>query len=148
MEYVLERLHDEGRVLLVGPLFALVGVLLLVATVVKVVRARRTRAHEVRATGIVVGWEDRPGRRGGTLHFPRVRFFDFDGTEYEITASVGTSFRTVTVGHSVKLRFEPGKPGEADMDTWLTRWFEILVFLFMGCGFSFLGPVLTLVFWL
>ncbi len=148
MEFLLGRVQEGGILLLIGPLFVLIGGLLLVATVVKTVRAIGRRSREIHANGTVVDLETRPGRKGGRLFFPRVRFLAADGLDYEITASVGTSFRTKKKGQKVKIRYELDKPEEADIDSVLTNWFEIVVYLFMGGVFTIVGFVMTLMFWL
>lgn len=133
--------------LLIGPVFALIGVVLLVATVVKFVRARASRSRMLHAKGTVLGFRSGRGRRG-QLHFPLVSFVAHDGTAHEIEASVGTSFRHPPEGRQVELCYPRDSPERADLDSPLTRWFEIALFGFMGCSFTVLGILLTVVFWL
>ena len=146
MEFLLERISDMGPKLCIGPVILVVGIGLLVSMVGKIVRARRRKAVEARVDGVVLGWETRRGRKGGNLHFPRVQYFSMEGARYEFTASVGSSFKTVSEGQTVTVRYLPGDPDSADMDSVMTNWFEIGVFGFMGCAFTVVGTIVVLVF--
>ncbi len=146
MEFLLERMSQVGPTLCIGPVFALIGVGLLVSTVRKILRARRRKASEARVDGIVVGWERRRGRKGGTLHFPKIEYFSMEGARYEFTASVGASFKTVRDGQTVTVRYLPGDPDSAEMDSPMNNWLEIGVFGAMGCTFTVVGTLVGLMF--
>ena len=136
-------------VLIVGILFPLIGIGLLAAGVLAVIRQRRRFAGALSATGVVLDLQREvvnPGRPG--IYCPLVRFTTTSGQVVEFLSDYGSQPAMHKVGQSVAVRYDPQAPEKAEIDSPLARWLVPGIMLVMGLGFIVLGCMLTAVFFL
>lgn len=133
-------------------LFLMVGLGLL-AGAGYVWAARRAKvAHWVRTSGVVVGLESR-----GNCAVPVVRFQPLPGLAWpeaeasvpavEVMGSVESSPPAHEVGEKVAVLYDPAKPRDAVLDTFLERHFVTLVLGAIGAAFTFFGAAFSWMAW-
>lgn len=135
--------------LIIGGVFAPVGVILLVICVVTAVGSVQFRADSETATGTVVGVEphrschrDSDHRMScGTSYFPVVRYRTADGRQVTFSASSGSSHRP-QVGDQVTVLYDKGDPDHARVDSFAEFWLAPLITGLLGLVFAAVGLIL------
>lgn len=89
------------------------------------------------AEGTVVELLGSRDSKGKTSYKPVVEFTDTSGTSRRITGSVASRPAAYDEGEKVKVRFDPAKPDQARLDTFMENWF--LPLLLGGMGLIFFG---------
>jgi hypothetical protein len=122
--------------LFLGILFPLIGVGLLVGGVVTAVWGRRKWAAARAAQGQVIDLERQvvtPGSAG--VYCPVVRFSTETGQVVEFTSEHGSRPAMHKVGQTVRVRYDPLEPHQAEVDSALARWLVPGVMFAIGALF-------------
>lgn len=101
----------------------------------------------IAAKGTVVGqkeWRHGRPRLADTTYSPQVEFQTPSGERIVFTAST-SSGNPPTLGHGVKVRYDPDNPHDADITSPLTSWLAPLLVLTLGVGFLFICVVVFFV---
>jgi len=94
--------------------------------------------HSTVADGIVTDLESSSSKNGRTYR-PVVNFRDSGGQEQTFVSSMGSSPASYEVGESVKVRYEPGKPSMAVIDSFWEVWGIVTVVVGFGSIFLAIG---------
>ena len=136
-----------GALLLVGVLFALIGIAVLISGAVAAVKQVRKSGRGVKANGTVVELVKRvfnPGSAG--VYCPVVDFSTATGQLVRFESDFGTMPASHQVGQPVAVRYDPTDPQKAEVDSATANWFVPgctiamgLMFLLMGLVFMVIG---------
>lgn len=124
---------------LVSLIFGLIGVVFLGVAAVIGYAAHAPRAGWKTATGEVVGHEFQRDRDGDGGYRTVVRFTTEDGRVVEARSKVRTSWRSLDVGESVPVDYDPVLPDGARIRTAMERWFMPGIFGLLGGIFVAVG---------
>lgn len=122
-----------------GILMMLVGGGAVVGAIVFAVRQSQRRALMHRAQGTVL----RMVHTMRNMQAPVVAFTGPNGP-VEFQSSVGSSPPAFRVGEVVTVLFDPARPTEAQLDSFMDKWLVPGVFGFIGVTFGFVGFVFLL----
>ncbi len=129
-----------GALILIGLLFALIGLAVLIYGAVSAVKQSRELARQVGATGTVVDLVKRVfNPRSGGVYCPVVEFTTAAGQAVRFESQFGTMPATHQVGQTVAVRYEVADPQKAEVDSATSRWFVPGCTIGMGLGFLILG---------
>lgn len=121
----------------------ILGVLSVVAAVFAYRAQRRFLRTAHRATGVVERVdEERWGRR--TVYLPVIRFTTADGVTVSARpkSSQGGGYR---VGQTISIAFNPAHPSSYEIDSWLSRWFLVVVASFFALVLLAIGTTSLLI---
>jgi hypothetical protein len=138
-----------GALLLIGVLFALIGIAVLISGAIAAVKQVRKSGRGVATTGTVVDLVKRvfnPGSAG--VYCPVVDFTTAAGQPVRFESQFGTMPSSHRVGQSIAIRYDPADPQKAEVDSATANWFVPgctiamgLLFLLMGLVFVVIGIV-------
>ena len=125
--------------LLIPLLFFVVGAVLLFLGIRNFVRTRRFVSRASSATGTVTDVKTSTntshssgGARVRRYRYPVVRFQTQDGRTVEFESETGTSSFSQGPGEQVEVIYDPLKPEEARIKTFMMLWFVPLIFCVVG----------------
>ena len=138
--------------LLIPLVLGVVGAVFLVVGVRKFVRTRRFVNQASSATGTVTDVKSRisrshtsDGPRVRTLRYPVVRFQTQDGRTVEFESETGTNTFSQKPGEQVEVLYDPLKPEQARIKTFMMLWFGPLIFSVVGFFLFVFGSLFGLV---
>ena len=135
-----------GALILIGLLFALIGLAILIGGAFSAVKQSRESARRVGTTGTVVDLVKRvfnPGSAG--VYCPVVEFTTAAGQSVRFESQFGTMPATYQVGQTVAVRYEVEDPQKAEVDSAASRWLVPGCMIGMGLGFLVLGGSLLVI---
>jgi hypothetical protein len=137
-----------GALLLIGVLFALIGVAVLISGAVAAVKQVRKSGRGVATTGTVVDLVKRVFNPGSSGVYCPVVEFTASGRPVRFESQFGTMPASHRVGQSIAIRYDPADPLKAEVDSATANWFVPgctiamgLLFLVMGLVFVAIGIV-------
>jgi len=133
-----------GIAVFVGLLFFVIGIGILIAGIVSILKKRSQIANSLSADGLVTAFATGMGR-SGYLYYPVVEFKIPSGLTLSFHSSVGSSPAGYSVGQQVKVLYNPRNPQEAEIDDLSSQWLVPGCMLAMGLGFTILGLFLAVV---
>jgi len=113
-----------------GGVFGGVGIALLAAGIVALHSTREFREGALSAPGTVVDFDSAK---------PVVEFVDQDGATHRIVGSVSSNPPAFDLGERVTVRYRPGEPAQARIDSFLESGFLPILLGGMGTVFSSIG---------
>ena len=129
----------------IGPIFLIVGVGLLVGFFFAFSRTRRFLASAQEARAEVVGMQDRIGtNHRDRVYYPVLRYRTQQGATKEVVSSVGSSPPRYKEGDSVVVLYDPAKPEDVRIHSFLNVWVAPLVLGSLGVILTLVGAGLTL----
>jgi hypothetical protein len=126
--------------LFVGGLSLLMGVILLGGGAYVLLKRQRTPENRSAATGVVVELRKVYSPRYYVWR-PVVEFQTQYGQVIQFQATHGTRPSLYSVGQSVKVLYDPRQPEQAEIDSWLTRWFVPGLMLGFGALWLIVGLI-------
>jgi hypothetical protein len=141
------RPFDPPVLLILGGLFALIGVGLLAGALGSYTSTRRFVATAARATGTVaeVVRRDPPKAGDGPTYAAIVRFRTARGHEVSFTASPVSNPPAYAVGDSVPVLYDPARPQSASAEGFFSLWGVAVILGSLGAVFAAVGlPLLAL----
>jgi hypothetical protein len=123
-----------GIFILIGLIFTAVGAWLFVDAVM-------FRKTAVKADGVVVGMVESSDRDNS--YYPVVEFTSPEGIAVRFKYNVSSSPPMFEVGEKVRVIFDPKRPGDVTIDSWLS-WLLQGIFLFIGLIFLGIGVGVTI----
>jgi hypothetical protein len=124
--------------LLFGGIFGGVGLILLVASMVVYYYQTKSRENTVLVKGKVIDMTSYRDSKGSRMYSPIIEF-QFNNQNYQITSEVASSPPAFEVGEEVELFVPPANPKQATIDSFMEKWFVVLILGFMGSIFSLIG---------
>ena len=131
---------------------AAVGAVFLILGIRNFLRTRRFVSQAASATGTVTDVKTRTstshtgdGPRLRTYRYPVVRFQTRDGRTVEVESKTGTSGFSQKPGEQVEVLYDPLKPEEARIKTFMMLWFAPLIFSVLGFFMFVFGTLFTLI---
>jgi hypothetical protein len=128
------------------------GAVFLVLGIRNFLRTRRFVSRASSATGTVTDVKTRTSRshtgdgpRVRTYRYPVVRFQTRDGRTVEFESETGTSSFSQGPGEQVEVLYDPLKPEEARIKTFMMLWFGPLIFVVLGFFMFVFGTLFGLV---
>ncbi len=125
--------------MLIPLVLGVVGAVFLVVGVRNFVRTRRFVNQASSATGTVTDVKSRTSRshtsdgpRVRTYRYPVVRFQTQDGRTVEFESETGTNTFSQKPGEQVEVLYDPLKPEQARIKTFMMLWFAPLIFSVVG----------------
>jgi len=125
--------------LLIPLVLVVVGAVFLVFGIRNFVRTRRFVSRASSATGTVTDVKTRTstshsseGTRVRRYRYPVVRFQTQDRRTIELESETGTSSFSQGPGEQVEVLYDPLKPEEARIKTFMMLWFAPLIFSVLG----------------
>jgi hypothetical protein len=131
--------------LLIGLLFALIGVAVLIAGGVAAMKVSRASGRGVVATGTVVDLVHRVFAGGAGVSCPVIDFTTAAGQSIRLESPFGTMPASHRIGQSIAIRYDPTDPQKAEVDSAGERWMVPGCTIAMGLAFLVLGAALTVV---
>jgi hypothetical protein len=138
--------------LLIPFLLSAVGAVFLVLGIRNFVRTRRFVSRASPATGTVTDVKTRTstshsseGTRLRRYRYPVVRFQARDGRTVEFESETGTSSFSQGPGEQVTVLYDPLKPQDARIKTFMMLWFAPLIFSVLGLFMLLFGAMFGLV---
>ena len=128
--------------LLVGLLFLAVGITIIIAGIVALLKRRKQNANSLAATGVVIAFATEMGR-SGYLYYPQVEFQLVSGQTIRFQSSVGNSRAVYGVGQQVKVLYSVYNPQEAEIDGVTSMWLLPGCMVGMGIIFTIIGFILS-----
>lgn len=122
-------------------LFAAIGIGMLVGEGFYVRQEWSFVERAQKAQGIVTNIETHvsSGSRRSTTYAPHVKFTLPDGSVHEFTSGMSSSRSPYAVGQPVKVLYDPAKPEEAEIDSWLAIWGGPGILGILGIAFTAVG---------
>jgi hypothetical protein len=111
--------------------FLVVGSLILVWGFWLLYRRLALLTHSKLAKGVVTSYQVRESD-GTKVYLPVVSFIADDSHTYEFTSVAGGNSRPHPEGHSVPVRYNPTRPNEAFIDSFLHFWAAPLACIVLG----------------
>ena len=137
-----------GIAILVGILLFAMGVAILIAGIISILKRRNQIANSLRADGQITSFATEMGR-SGYLHYPIVEFTIPSGRSISFKSSVGSSRSGYSVGQQVKVLYDARNPMEAEIDSLTSLWLVPGCMVAMGLAFTvgglFLAVLMSLV---
>jgi hypothetical protein len=128
----------------IGPIFLIVGVGLLLGFFFVFSRTRRFLASAQEARAEVVGMQDRIGTDHRTrVYYPVLRYRTQQGATKEVVSSVGSTPPRYKEGDSVAVLYDPAKPEDVRIHSFLNVWVAPLVLGALGVILTLVGAGLT-----
>ncbi|MCM3904711.1 MAG: DUF3592 domain-containing protein [Pyrinomonadaceae bacterium] len=135
-----------GALILIGLLFALIGLAVLIYGVVSAVKQSRELGRQVGATGTVVDLVKRVFNPGsGGVYCPVVEFTTAAGQAVRFESQFGTMPAIHQVGQTIAVRYEVADPQKAEVDSATSRWLVPGCMMGMGLGFLVLGSSMLVI---
>ena len=138
--------------MLIPVVLGMVGAVLLVVGVRNFVRTRRFVNQASSTTGTVTDVNIRTSRshtgsgpRVSTYRYPVVRFQTQDGRSVEFESETGTNTFSQRPGEQVEILYDPLKPEQARIKTFMMLWFGPLIFTVVGFFMFVFGSLFGLV---
>ena len=138
--------------MLVPVVLGVAGAVFLVVGVRNFVRTRRFVNQASSTTGTVTDVKTRTSRshtssgpRVSTYRYPVVRFQTQDGRSVEFESETGTSSFSQGPGEQVTVLYDPLKPQDARIKTFMMLWFAPLIFSVLGFFMLLFGAMFGLV---
>lgn len=113
--------------------FVVIGIVMLALSAWLYVQRTALAMRGVSARGRIEAYEARDDE-DGTHYFPVVSFFDEQGRSRRFTARAGGADRKPPVGTMVVVRFLPGEPESACIQSFLQMWAAPLALAALGAG--------------
>ena len=142
----------EYLLLLIPFLLSAVGALFLVLGIRSSLRTRRFVSQASSATGAVTGVKTRTSTSHSSdgfdvrsYRYPVVRFQTRDGRTVEFESRTGTTSFSQGPGERVEVLYDPLKPEEARIKTFMMLWFVPLIFVVLGFFMFAFGMLFGLV---
>ncbi|MFL5383537.1 MAG: DUF3592 domain-containing protein [Longimicrobiaceae bacterium] len=132
-----------GILIALGMGFGALGVLLMGAAAVALVRARRDAASRRPAWGVVVALRPVAGLRG-SIYCPVVEFRADSGERVTIQSATGAQPPLHAVGQRVAVFYPPGRPGEAELQAPPVLWLVPAGIFAVGLVFASIGALVVL----
>jgi hypothetical protein len=126
-------------------IFLSIGLLLLAGAAYLTFDTRSWLARSVEAQGVVVELVATRDRDGNVLFAPKVRFETANGKPVEFLSSLRTNPPAYAVGQSVRVLYDPEKPGSAALAGFFSLWFVPIVLGFIGTVFTAVGVAVAVV---
>ncbi len=128
----------------IGPIFLIVGVGLLLGFFFAFSRTRRFLASAQEARAEVVGMQDRIGsNQRNRVYYPVLRYRTQQGATKEVVSSVGSSPPRYKEGDSVVILYDPAKPEDVRIHSFVNVWIGPLVLGVLGVILTLVGAGLT-----
>ncbi|MGO1071526.1 DUF3592 domain-containing protein [Lysobacter sp. CA199] len=128
-------------------LFPAIGVAMLLGAIVIAMVQQRFQSQALRAQGVVMGHAlgrgDSDSSRSGDTYCPVVRFVDGDGQQIEFVGGVCSRPRAEAAGETVAVLYRQGDPHDARIDSFLNRWFAVLIVGGIGSVFALIGAFIV-----
>lgn len=131
-----------GIAILVGILLFAMGVAILIAGIISILKRRSQIANSLRADGQITSFATEMGR-SGYLHYPVVEFTIPSGRSISFKSSVGSSRTGYSVGQQVKVLYDVRNPMEAEIDSLSSLWLVPGCMVAMGLAFTVGGLFLA-----
>ncbi len=138
--------------MLVPVVLGLAGAVFLVVGVRNFVRTRRFVNQASSATGTVTDVKTRTSRsrtssgaRVSTYRYPVVRFQTQDGRSVEFESETGTNTFSQRPGEQVEVLYDPLRPEQARIKSFMMLWFGPLIFSVVGFFLFVFGSLFGLV---
>ena len=142
----------EYLLLLIPFLLSAVGALFLVLGIRNFLRTRRFVRQASSATGAVTDVKTRTSTSHSSdgfevrrYRYPVVRFQTQDGRTVEFESKTGTSSFSQGPGERVEVLYDPLKPEEARIKTFMMLWFVPMIFVVLGFFMFAFGMLFALV---
>jgi hypothetical protein len=133
-----------GIPIFVGLLFFGIGIAILIAGIVAIVKKRIQISDSVSAEGFVTAFATGMGK-SGHLYYPLIQFKIPSGQTISFQSSVGSSRAGYSVGQQVKVLYDTRNPQEAEIDALTSNWLVPGCMLAMGLAFTIGGLFLAVV---
>lgn len=130
-------MRGEATVWLLFVLFLLAGPASIGTGIHEVVRQRRFRREGVSAEGLVVRHHSKRSQ-GGFVFYAVINFVDVQGSPHEFQAA-GSGVKGLPVGGRAPVRYLPGAPKTARLDTSWQRFLGIVLPFGIGIAFTATG---------
>lgn len=130
-----------------GAIFGVIGLGMLAGAIFAGSRTLSFRADSREADGVVVDLASSRDSDGDTMYKPVVEWTGPDGSPRKLTGSVGSSPASHSRGERVKVRYKPGVPESARLDSFMENWFLSLILGFLGVIFTGIGAGVTIHEW-
>jgi hypothetical protein len=128
----------------IGPIFLIVGVGLLLGSFFAFSRTRRFLASAQEARAEVVGMQERIGNdHRSRVYYPVLRYRTQQGATKEVVSSVGSSPPRHKEGDSVVILYDPAKPENVRIHSFLNVWIAPLILGLLGVILTVVGAGLT-----
>ncbi len=138
--------------MLIPVVLGVVGAVLLVVGVRNFVRTRRFVSQASSTTGTVTDVNTRTSRshtssgpRVSTYRYPVVRFQTQDGRSVEFESETGTNTFSQRPGEQVEVLYDPLRPEQARIKSFMMLWFGPLIFSVVGFFLFVFGSLFGLV---
>jgi hypothetical protein len=140
----------ESLWLLIPFLLSVVGVVFLVLGTRNFVRTRRFVSRASSVTGTVTDVKTRTSMSHSSeglriRRYPVVRFQTLDGRTVEFDSEASTSSFSRGPGEQVQVLYDPLRPEEARIKSFMTLWFAPLIFSVLGFFMFVFGTLFTLI---
>lgn len=117
-----------------------VGIGCLVGCPIALVRTKRFLARARETHGTVVALEESRSTSGnGTAYYPVIHYQTHEGSQHEVTATVGGNPPDFQVGDSVAVLYDPENPETMRLDASLHIWFPSILLGVFGVIFTLMG---------
>src|ERR1700687_621063 len=135
-----------GGLLLVGVVFVIIGVSVLIAGGVALLKQARKSGSGLEATRRVVDLVSRVFNAGSAgVYCPVVECTTANGQRVRFESQFGTMPAAHRVGQSIAVRYDPSDPQKAEVDSATANWFAPGCMIAMGLGFLGMGIVFLVI---
>jgi hypothetical protein len=124
-------------------LFYPIGLVCVVYSVIAYINTRKFLSDCIRANGEVIDLvRSVDGSSGGDRfisYAPVFKFTDENGQSHKVTSEESSSPASFSIGQSVVVLYEPGKPMQARINTFMEIWGGPIIFGLVGTAFILFG---------
>lgn len=128
----------------IGIILLLAGLGLSVGALVSRSRTQRFVRSALQTQAQVTGLEQRRGNQSTRMYHPVLRYKTQEGTEHEVVSAVGSNPAPYKPGDTVTVLYDPARPEEVRIHTFLQVWLFPLVLGGLGVTFFLVGGGLLL----
>lgn len=127
---------------LVGGIFLSVGLIMLVVTGWIYNRQQNFYQRAIPVQGTVISYdqyESSDDDGGSTTMYTPVFEYSYNGQTYTHTGEVSSSSQDYDIGEPAEIMVDPDNPSDMMVDSFMERWFVVLLLGFMGIVFTGVG---------
>lgn len=129
--------------------FGIIGCLLLMVAVFLIIKQSAFVNHSQKTTGTVIGnavsYSNDSNGNSSRYYHAVVVFADQSGQAIKFQSTLGSGSPSYQVGETVEVLYDPDKPNDAEINSFISIWLGAIIVSILGVIFSLVGFIYLIV---